>query len=313
VFGVLLGVSIISGGLLKILIGQQRSYEAQLITAIAILISCPAMWWAVKNSPGLGALLLAGVGTQSLTTLILTIGLLYSRHALDYRMTFQGILQERKPLLTTGGLFLVLQIGTMIGWGGDSVLLAGVVGASDVAAFAVAQRLFLFASQPAFILNGPLWAAYADAYAKGERLFIQRTLLRSLLLSVAVAAGVSILLLIFGPKIVSFWTESKVAVPWVLLLAFAVWTPLESAGIVLSTYMNGVGIVREQVIVVISFCVVALPMKIIASMHAGALGLVVATTAVYAVTEAGLYGTVYRKRIFAPIGLPARSDNFASP
>jgi O-antigen/teichoic acid export membrane protein len=308
IFSVLFGLSIISGGLLKILIGQQRSYEAQLITTIAVLLACPAMWWAVQRAPGVGVLLLAGVGTQSLVTLILVAGLLHLRHSLDFRSTFSGMLQERRALLTTGLLFLVLQIGTMIGWGADSFLLAGIVGASDVAAFAVAQRLFLFASQPGSILNGPLWAAYADAHAKGDRRFIKSTLLRSFLLSTAVVTGLSVVLLIFGSRIVTFWTEGTITVPWVLLLAFAVWTPLESAGIALSVYLNGVGIVREQVIVVICFCAVAVPAKIFAAMHAGALGLVAATTIVYAVTVVGLYGTVFRGRILAPISQPRRID-----
>jgi hypothetical protein len=69
----------------------------------------------------------------------------------------------------------------------------------------------------------------------------------------------------------------------------------------------------EQVIVVICFCIVALPVKIIAAMHAGAFGLVTATTAAYAVTVAGLYGTVFRARILAPIGRPARINELPVP
>jgi O-antigen/teichoic acid export membrane protein len=308
IFSVLFGLSIISSGTLKILIGQQRSHEAQLITTISVLLACPVMWWTVQRAPRVGALLLAGVGTQSLVTLILVVSLLRLRHTLDFGSTFSGMRHERKALLTTGFLFLVLQVGTMIGWGADSFLLAGIVGASEVAAFAVAQRLFLFASQPGSILNGPLWAAYADAHARGDQRFIKKTLLRSFMLTTAVVTGLSAVLLIFGPRIIAFWTEAAITVPWVLLLAFAAWTPLESAGIALSVYLNGVGIVREQVIVVICFCIVAVPAKIFAAMHAGAFGLVAATAIVYAVTVAGLYGTVFRARILAPIGQGGRID-----
>jgi O-antigen/teichoic acid export membrane protein len=313
VYSVLFGLNIISGGLLKILIGQQRSHEAQMIAAISALLACPAMWWTVQHAPDVGALLLAGIGTQSLVTLVLVMGLLHRRHKLDFRLAFSSMVHERKALLTTSVLFLFLQIGTMIGWGGDSFLLAGIVGASDVAAFAVAQRLFLFASQPVSVLNGPLWAAYADAHAKDDRGFIRTTLLHSFLLSMMVAVGISVVLLLFGRWIVAFWTEDTIPVPWVLLAAFAAWTLLESAGIVLSTYLNGTGIVREQVIVVICFCIVALPAKIFAAMHAGAFGLVAATTAAYAVTVAGLYGTVFRERILAPIGRPARIGELPAP
>ncbi len=305
VYSVLFGLNIFSGGMLKILIGQQRSHEAQIIAAIAALLACPAMWLTVQHAPGVSALLLAGIGTQSVVTLVLVVGLLYRRRQLNFHLGFPSMVHERKALLTTSALFLILQIGTMIGWGGDSFLLAGVVGASDVAAFAVAQRLFLFASQPVLVLNGPLWAAYADAHAKGDRGFIRKTLLHSLLLSTTVAVGLSIVLLFFGQWIAAFWTENTIAVPWLLLAAFAAWTLFESAGTVLSMYLNGTGIVREQVIVVICFCVVAVPTKIIAAIHAGAFGLVTATTVAYAVTAAGLYGTVYRKRILAPISASA--------
>jgi O-antigen/teichoic acid export membrane protein len=299
IFSVLFGLSIISSGILKILVGQQRSHEAQLITTISVLLACPVMWWTVSKAPGVGALLLAGVGTQSLVALILVVCLLRARHTLDFGSTFSGMRHERKALLTTGVLFLVLQVGTMIGWGGDSFLLAGIVGASDVAAFAVAQRLFLFASQPGAILNGPLWAAYADAQARDDRRFIRKTLLRSFVVSIALGTGLSVVLLLFGPRIIAFWTEGTIRVPWMLLLAFAVWTPLEAAGISLGAYLNGVGIVREQVIVVICFCVVVLPAKIFAAMHLGAFGLVAATAIVYTVIVGGLYATVFRARILA--------------
>jgi O-antigen/teichoic acid export membrane protein len=312
VYSVLFGLNIISAGMLKILTGQQRSYEAQMIGAIAALLACPVMWWTVRHAPEVGALLLAGIGTQSLVTLILVMGLLHRRHKLDFRLAFSSMVHERKALLTTSVLFLLLQIGTMIGWGGDSFLLAGIVGASDVAAFAVAQRLFLFAAQPVSVLNGPLWAAYADAHAKGDRGFIRKTLLHSLLLSMMMVIGISVVLLLFGRWIVAFWTENTIAMPWPLLAAFAAWTLLESAGTVLSIYLNGTGIVREQVIVVTCFCIVALPAKIVAAMHAGAFGLVTATAAAYAVTVVGLYGTVFRERILAPIR-PAQIDEFPVP
>jgi hypothetical protein len=61
-------------------------------------------------------------------------------------------------------------------------------------------------------------------------------------------------------------------------------------------YLNGIGIVRDQV----------------TAMHAGAFGLVAATTIVYAVTLAGL-GRVFRARILAPIGQPARIDELLAP
>jgi hypothetical protein len=83
--------------------------------------------------------------------------------------------------------------------------------------------------------------------------------------------------LLAGSSIISSWTQGTVEVPAALLCVFAIWTSIEVVGIAFGTYLNGVGIVREQVVVVTAFCVVAVPTKVWATMQAGATGLVIAT------------------------------------
>jgi O-antigen/teichoic acid export membrane protein len=301
VFSGLFGLNIISTGGLKILIGQQRSYEAQSISMLAALLAYPATWLALRHGSSVGLLLAAGLGTQSILIISMVLSLLAVRGLLAVRRLVVSMREERNHLLSTGALFLVVQIGTAIGWGSDTLLLASIAGAVDVAAFAVAQRLFLFAFQPVAILNGSLWAAYSDAHARGDRDFIRHTLRRSVALSLSVGGGLSILLLLFGARLASLWTESAIDVPWALLAAFALWTPLEAAGTAVAYYLNGTGIVREQMVVVLAFCALALPAKVFATLYAGATGLVAATVLAYAVSHIGLYGTVYRRRILAPL------------
>jgi O-antigen/teichoic acid export membrane protein len=301
VFSGLFGLNVLSSGLVKILTGQQRAFEAQAISMLAALLAYPMTWLALKYGNNVGLLLIAGLGTQSIFTISVASSLLASRRLLGFRRLFESMRKEKSELLSTGALFLIVQIGTAIGWGCDTILLAAIAGAADVATFAVAQRLFLFAVQPVVILNGSLWAAYSDAHARSDRAFIRTTARRSLKLSFVIAVGLSLLLVIFGEQISGLWTGRTIIVPWALLAAFALWTPLEALGTALAYYLNGTGIVREQMIVVLVFCVVALPAKVLAAMYDGATGLVIATALAYAVTHLGLYGTVYRERILAPL------------
>jgi O-antigen/teichoic acid export membrane protein len=303
VFSGLFGLNIVSTGVLKILIGQQRSYEAQSISMLAALLAYPATWLALKHGNSVGLLLVAGLGTQSIIITLLILSLLATRGLLAVHRLGVSMREERDKLLSAGAMFLIVQIGTAIGWGSDNLLLGGIAGAADVAVFAVAQRLFLFAIQPVAILNGSLWAAYSDAHAREDRVFIRNTLRRSVALSLAVGTGLSILLFIFGSRLATVWTGGTIVVPWSLLAVFALWTPLEAAGTAVGNYLNGTGIVREQMVVVIAFCLLALPAKVFAAMHDGATGLVAATALAYAVTHIGLYGTVYRRRILAPLRL----------
>lgn len=301
VFSALFGLNLISSGLLKVLAGQQRSYKAQLIVIGSTICSAPAVWLAVHKGALISTLLLAGFGLQSSVTLLIVLCLLWHQKLLDIRIVGDSMRRQRAAVLTSGSLFFVLQIGTMIGWGADALLVASLAGASEVAAFAVAQRLFQFASQPVSVVNTSLWPAYADALARADRKFLRDTLRRSLVLSVAVAFTIAALLLITGPSIILHWTRNAIAVPWALLAVFALWTCFEAGGTALAMYLNGVGVVREQVVVVMCFCAIALPAKIWGIKHAGPTGLVLATTLSYSVTVVALYSTVFRRAIFEPI------------
>jgi O-antigen/teichoic acid export membrane protein len=304
VFSGLFGLHTFSSGLLKLLIGQQRAYEAHLIAAAAAIAACVVVAYRIEPLTSVGDLLLMLFGVQSIAGLCV-LPLLMMRGQLDMPGLPAGMRAESNELLRTGSLFFVLQVGTMVGWGADSLMVAGLGGAADVAAFAIVLRLFQFASQPVAVLNSALWAAYADANARGDRDFIRQTLKRSAIVSVGGGGTAAILLFLLGPWIIPRWTQDAIDAPISLLAAFALWTVVEVGGIAFGTYLNGVGIVREQVMVVVTFCFVAVPLKVWAMLEAGATGLVVATTLAYVLTVGVLYGFYFRRRVLEPLRGPA--------
>jgi O-antigen/teichoic acid export membrane protein len=208
---------------------------------------------------------------------------------------------ERHYLLRAGSSYLLLQLGTMLGWGADSLIVAISRGASEVAVLAVATRLFQFASQPFAMINAPLWAAYADATVRNDTGFVRQTLKRSFLLSVFGTALLSAILMIVGPALASAWTHGTIIIPVQVLVLVATWTVIEAGGTSFSMYLNGTGIVREQAWTVAAFCVVALPLKLWAVSQAGISGLFAATILSYAVTVIVPYLTVFRRRLLEPI------------
>ncbi len=176
VFGVLFGFNLVASGLLRVLVGLQRSYEAQLIATAGSIIASVAIQWKAS----IGNILCAGFGVQCAVTMIVGLPLLRTKGHMSLKSITSNMRIQRAILFRTGSLFLALQIGTMIGWGSDAFMVATIGGASAVAIFAVAQHLFQFASQPVAVINGSLWAAYADANICLDRRFIQITVIRSL-------------------------------------------------------------------------------------------------------------------------------------
>jgi O-antigen/teichoic acid export membrane protein len=251
---------------------------------------------------GVPWLLAATLGVQTLAGFAAG-ALLSRRRQLVFSEASAAFSAERPHLLGTGALFLLLQVGTMLGWGSDSVLLALLRGSGEVAAFAVAMRLFQFASQPFAMLNAPLWASYADAQARGDARFVRLTLKRSFLVSLVGASVLCLGLWIAGPKVIAVWTQGAITIAPPVLALFAAWTILEVAGNAFGAYLNGCGIVREQVAVMLLFCLLVLPLKVWLGSTYGSAGLLIAAITAYLIVIVGLYGFVFRSRVLAPLGV----------
>lgn len=304
-FSGLFGVHMLGSGALKVLVGQQRSHEANVISGVGTLLACATVTWAAYEHAGVTQLLIAGFGVQAAAGL-LALPLLWFRGVFKGEDLFDCMRSERAWLFRTGALFLFLQIGTMVGWGSDPILLASFVGPAEVAVFVVAQRLFQFAAQPFAIINAPLWPAYTDALARADHLFIRRTVTRSLLLSGLGAALIAAMLCALAPWVIPYWTRGSIEVPMQLIALMAVWTVFEVCGTAFGTYLNGTGIVREQVVVVVAFCALALPLKLYAATHAGAPGLVFAAIIAYGLAVVLPYATIFRRRVLAPLAQPTQ-------
>lgn len=308
VFAVLFGAQLLGSGSLKILNGQQRMHVANAVSAAFTLLSCLTLWWAARQRADVPLLLLATFGVQVLAGLLLWPLLLrrlgpraQTPAAPAAASAIAGWRGEARALLGTGSLFLLLQIGTMIAWGADSLILASVSGASAVAVYAVGQRLFQFASQPWGVINAPLWAAYADAHARGERAFVRATLRRSLRWTFVGAATLAGLFALGGPWLVPLWTREALTVPMLVMLLFAAWAVFESVGNALAMYLNGCGIVRQQVVVVAGFVILALPAKIAGAAWGGIAGLLAASLLAYLLAVVLPYATIFRRDILRPL------------
>jgi O-antigen/teichoic acid export membrane protein len=283
-----------------VLVGQQRAWEAHLFSAAGAALTCAALWLARTRQLDVPSLLLLTFGIQTVSSLF-AAALLANRGLLSVRDCAAGMSTEAGGLVKAGLLFLMLQIGTMVALGMDALIIAGLHGASAVAVYAVAQRLFQFASQPLAMMNAPLWAAYADARALRDTAFIRQTFRRSMTVSLGAALSLSIILLVAGAPLVGLWTGRQIEVPTALLAALAAWTVLEAAGNAFAMYLNGCGIVKQLVWVVAAFCCVALPLKFALGARYGVTGVVLASVLAYLVTTVGMYSTVFRSEVVSPM------------
>lgn len=293
-FSIFFGVNLFSTGIQKVFAGLQRSFEAHAVAAIGSILSLIALWWAAKMEAGIPVLLLATLGCQSSGGLLLLL-LLKKRGLFQLPGIGSAISVEKKPLLKVGGLFFILQIGTMVGWGADSLIVSSTLGAAQVAIYSVTQRLFQFVTQPLAMMNAPLWSAYADAHAHGDKTFIQKTLKKSMLLTASTTVIGGGLLFMLSQQLIEWWTKGAITVSLAFVLMFFVWTLCETLGNSFAMMLNGCGVITPQVISVTLFVALAIPIKLLL-VHNGLIYLVGATVLSYMLAVPIFYTLLARKR-----------------
>jgi len=187
-----------------------------------------------------------------------------------------------------------LQIGTMIGWGADSLIIAGTLGAGQVAVFNIVQRLYQFMTQPLAIINNPLWAAYADANVRNEKSFIRRTLVKSMTFTFVFSTVAGGLLLVFGADLIQIWTDSKIDIPPTLILIFFIWSVCDALGNAFAMMMNGCNIIKPQVYALISFIGLSLPYKIYSISTFGLNEMLAGFVVIYVTNIIFWYGFIFK-------------------
>ena len=296
VFSILFGFNLFTNGIQRIFAGLQRAFEAHFVSVAGSCISLLALWIATRQEAGIPYLLAATLGIQSLANLGLLL-ILARRNLFTVSRIASHTRTEAGQLLNVGGLFFILQIGTMVGWGADSLIISSTLGAAQVAAFSIVQRLFQFVTQPMSISNAPLWGAYADAHSRGEKAFIRRTLKTSLVgTSGFCLAGAAVLLLV-GERLVEIWTGNAVNVSLVLLAAYGSWAILDATGNALAMFLNGCGIVKPQVFTVIVFVILSIPAKLFSISKFGLEAMIIVQALIYLLITTVAYGAVFRKHL----------------
>jgi O-antigen/teichoic acid export membrane protein len=296
IFAALFGFNLIGSGVHKLLAGLQRTFEGFIASAFCSLLALACIWWAANQQASIPLLLIVTLGVQSLSGYIL-FALLIKRNLFTFKGIGFEVKNEYKQLIKSGGLFFILQIGVMVGWGADSLIISSTLGAASVAIYSITQRLFQFSSMSIGMLNAPLWGAYADANARKDKNFIRNTLRRSIKMTALFSLlGISIIL-VFHQQILQLWLGNEIAIPLVFLCVFGFWSFLESMGAAFAIFLNGLHVVKPQVISVILLIAISLPLKFVLIKEYGVIAIPIAIIIAYLIEKIITYGIIYSKTI----------------
>lgn len=281
---VALGVPI--GIVQRVQTGMQRGFIANLWQCLASLLGLIGLVIAIHLEGGLPWLALAFVGAPLCASVINSV-LFFRRLEPDIAPSSMSVSRDAVTVIVhTGFLFLGLQIAASVILASDNIFITQVLGPEAVTQYSVPERMFFLITSIAAMALSPLWPAYGEANARGDRVWVKRTLKRSLVISVSFAAIATSLLLLIGPLIIRIWVGTAVTPSLILLLGLALWKVIETGGAAAAMLLNSHGMVRFQLITATLVAISVVPLKIFLLHAVGVSGVVWATIICYVVFSA---------------------------
>lgn len=297
VFLLIFVASIPLNAIQKIFQGMQIAWQAHLVRGLGSIVSLIVVYVLAKRHAGVPELLLATFGIQTAFPLF-SLAILLRKNVIHLNtLKNSDWTIESLALLQSGGLFFLLQIGGLLVWNVDSFIIAGTLGAASVTKFALVQRLFQFILVPLAIVNAPLWGAYADAHASGDKLFIAKALKKSMIGTMVTAFLSVVLISSLAPQIFYLWIHNASDIPFILVWSYGLLVFFMAIGNSLAMFLNGVGELKSQVFTVAMFCAISVPLKYFGITVLGIAGLIFASIIAYIITVLLPYLTIFKKRI----------------
>jgi O-antigen/teichoic acid export membrane protein len=263
-----------------VLTADQEPGRAGMIELTINLVSLGAVYVLTKLSAS--SLLTFGIVLSSVVVIVPAMASIwfYSRR---YRSVAPAVhliqLKYAKPLANIGVQFFIIQITALIVFSTSSLLIANFLGPAEVTAYNIVFKYFGVVSMLFGIAVAPFWSAFTDAFHKNEFDWIKNSA-RKLVGIWILASAVTVLMLIVSQPVYKLWVGNKVAVPFTLSLAMALYVTISNWNSIFASFLNGTGRIRLQLYssIVIGMLNIPLAYVLVKYFQWGSAGVVAATS-----------------------------------
>jgi O-antigen/teichoic acid export membrane protein len=258
----------------RVLTGYQEGYLANLWAILGSVLALAAVLVAVHLHMGLPWLVMGFTGGPVLA-MAMNFLWLFGNNRPWLRPTLSDVhADSTRRLFSMGILFFILQTSLAVGFQSDSIVIAHLLGAEKVAQYSLTARLFSLCGVVLNFIIVPLWPAYGEAAAKGDRAWLMRTFRRSLLFSISFSVVTNLLLVFTGRLILRLWIGPQVVPTLALLIGLAICQSLQAITNTFSILLNGLKIMRFQAICFSTMAVVNILCSIALTRRIGISGVV---------------------------------------
>lgn len=296
----------------RVQLAYQQGFVNSVWNAVGSAVALLALVAVIELRAGLPWIVLTLVGGPVLANALNWVSLFAVRRPdLQPRWSAASWIEGRR-LARIGFLFFVLQLTVAVAYQSDVVVATRVIGPVAATDYSVTLRLFLIVPTLVNMALLPLWPAYSESIARGDAVWVARTLRTSILIAASLSGLSSLILVIFGRSILRGWTGTDVGADLPLLLGMGIWAVLSNSFNAVAMLLNGATIMRFQIATALSMAVVSLGASIAGAYLFGVAGIIWGTVLAYLVCTA-IPTALYLPRVMRQLASrrPAAAELFA--
>jgi len=178
-----------------------------------------------------------------------------------------------KELLSVGGVFFIIQIGALVLFQTDNIVITQLFGPKEVTTFNIAYKLFSVIIMIITIIMTPFWSAYTEAYAKNDLVWIKEIFLKMKKYWLFLCFF-SILLFCVSPIIFEIWLNGSVKIALSISLAMSIYVIGYCWMMIHCFLLNGIGKIRLQLYLYIGSTILNIPIAIMLGKEYGIVGVI---------------------------------------
>jgi O-antigen/teichoic acid export membrane protein len=269
----------------SILIATHQPFKSSLISLLGQMLTLVVIYILTLYTKGnLLTLVIVVTGAPVLMFFLANI-YLFTTGLAQFAPKFKAIdFTVAKKLLNVGVVFFFIQIGALVLYETDNIVLTRVLGPGAVTTFNVGFKYFSLLTVSFSIIITPFWSAFTDAYAKNDMEWIRKSLKKMRRFWIVISV-ISLLLFLSANKFYELWVGKAIPVSRALSFSLAIYVMAQTWQVLHSYVLNGTGKLRVQLIMLITTSVINIPLSFFLVGKYGVPGTVIANILVMVIMD----------------------------
>ena len=157
--------------------------------------------------------------------------------------------------------FFILQIAVIIIFSTDNMIITQVLGPAAVTPYNISFKYFSIPIMIFSIVVTPFWSAYTDAHAKGDLVWIKKSINRLSQTWILIFAMV-IVMLLASQDFYKFWVGNDLQIPILLSILMGIFAIISTWNNIFAAFLNGLGKIKLQIYYSLFGMIINIPLSV---------------------------------------------------